>query len=329
MPISPDTDNYSLGKGIVYFNKLVSGAYLGARDLGNTPALTLSVAMDKLDHWNQRSGLRSKDKTVITELTPTVTFQLDEINVENIALMFMADKTEVVQSATEGLTMNIPSSLANRYYDTGYRGIGVWTLPYDALSGGPFEIGEVVSGATGTGTVLRDSGTMLYVAISVAGFVDDETITGAASSATASVDSSNGEIWVTDDAVVRDGTSVFYDKTTDFTVDSVTGRIFLVDGTGIADATDIDVDFGCSAVTYTRIGAFQETVIEGLLHFIPNNPVGPNMELKIWRVDLTPDGEIGMIGDDWQLLPFTGEILKDETGHPTSPYMDVITLDTV
>jgi hypothetical protein len=31
-----------------------------------------------------------------------------------------------------------------------------------------------------------------------------------------------------------------------------------------------------------------------------------------------------MIGDDWSTLGFVGEILKDEVGHPTSPYMDFI-----
>jgi len=31
-----------------------------------------------------------------------------------------------------------------------------------------------------------------------------------------------------------------------------------------------------------------------------------------------------MIGDDWSTLGFTGEILKDEIGHPDSPYMNIL-----
>ena len=31
-----------------------------------------------------------------------------------------------------------------------------------------------------------------------------------------------------------------------------------------------------------------------------------------------------MIGEDWSTLSFVGEVLKDDTNHPTSPYLNVI-----
>ena len=90
---------------------------------------------------------------------------------------------------------------------------------------------------------------------------------------------------------------------------------------------DQDVEFAVLAATYKKIQAFNETSIEGRLRFIPDNPVGNNMELFIHRCDLTPEGDVQMIADEWQALSFTGEILKDETNNPTSPYMNIYTTD--
>lgn len=332
MAIAPSPDNYTLGKGVVYFDKLINGVYFGERDMGNTPAFTLSVSMDKLEHFNARSGLKAKDKTVITELTPTVAFQLDEVNVENIALMFMADTTKVVQAADDDKTFNIPSTLANRRYYSGFRSIGIWVIPITNLQSGPFEVGETITGysSTATAVITRVDADQLCIKTIAGGpFEDGEEITGGNSNATADVASTDGEVFDTTDVVVRDGTDTYYTKGVDYSVDSVTGMVFLINATTIADISDIDIDFGVAAVTYTRITGFAQTSIEGMLHFVPDNPVGNNMELKIWRVDLAPDGDVGMIGDDWQLLNFTGEVLKDEVGHSSSPYMDIITSDVI
>jgi hypothetical protein len=59
------------------------------------------------------------------------------------------------------------------------------------------------------------------------------------------------------------------------------------------------------------------------LRFVSDNPAGTQQELEIWRVSLSPDGDTALIGADWGVLGFTGEILKDETGHPSSPYMNI------
>ena len=44
---SPNTENYTLGKGVVYFDQknLTTGLYMGERDLGNAPAFSFSLFM--------------------------------------------------------------------------------------------------------------------------------------------------------------------------------------------------------------------------------------------------------------------------------------------
>lgn len=98
MATSPNTDNYSLGKGVIYFNEKGSdGVYRGERDLGNAPSFAFNIALEKLDHFSSRGGLKSKDKQVISQITPGITFTLDELNKENLAMLSLADVVEVDQ----------------------------------------------------------------------------------------------------------------------------------------------------------------------------------------------------------------------------------------
>jgi len=335
MPIAANPENYTLGRGVVYFDKEVSGAYEGERDMGNAPAFAVSLAVEKLDHYSSRSGLRAKDKIVVTEVTPTMTFTLDEINVDNVALMFMAETTAVTQVAADDLSVVLATAVTgNRFFSLGdYKDVGIWTLAYDSGVGGAPTIAEVVSGATGVGTVIGFNGDavsgVLFIEVTTPGFIDAENITG---DGTFDADAVGTETFDTTQLSVHDTATptTMYAVDTDYTVDSATGRIFIVAGGGIETAgLSITVYFGVAAASYTTINAFEETSIEGRVRFVPDNPVGNNMELLFWRVDLTPAGEVGMIADEWQVLEFTGEILKDETNHPTSPYGRIITDDTI
>ena len=101
MAQSPSTENFTLGKGIVYFNRknLTSGLYTGERDLGNAPSFAFNMSLEKLEHFSSRGGLRAKDKEIISQITPGVSFTLDEITAENLALLTLADMESVTQTS--------------------------------------------------------------------------------------------------------------------------------------------------------------------------------------------------------------------------------------
>lgn len=83
-------ENYTLGKGILYFNRWQNAAYAGWKDLGNAPSLSFNVNIEKLEHFSSRGGLKVKDKEIISQLTPSLSFTLDEITPENFALLGLA-----------------------------------------------------------------------------------------------------------------------------------------------------------------------------------------------------------------------------------------------
>jgi len=125
---------------------------------------------------------------------------------------------------------------------------------------------------------------------------------------------------------LTDTPATVYTVTTDYVVDSKYGRVFIPYTSTIAAAADITVTYNVAASTYTQLKSLNQTKVEGELHFISNNPAGENYEMRIWRANLIPTGNLALIGDDWQSISFEAEVLKDELRHADSPYMDINTL---
>jgi len=105
----PDTDNYMLGKGKVYLDRLdANSARTGEIDLGNTPAFTLSPTIESLDHFESMSGIKEKDKSVDISVGFTGKFTLDEYARENIKLALLNDGVEETLTQVTGHQTNEP-----------------------------------------------------------------------------------------------------------------------------------------------------------------------------------------------------------------------------
>lgn len=342
MSYTPSPNNYVLGRGVVYFDRRDpdTGLLTGERDLGNAPAFSLTLDLETLEHFSSRAGLRAKDKEVTLQITPSVSFQLDEVNVENVKLIYLAESSTVNQPAGDVSSTTIVGN-KGRFRDLGSRNVGVLRAYHGAVAGGPFVAGETVTGGTSgaTAVVLEvDSvvgGTNTLDLFTIGGtppFVDGEVLTGGTSTATATTDFT-GQTQDATTGLVFDTTDMFVETTvgttrlvkgTDYTIDSKVGRIKFLSGGTFTEAEDITVRGYALATTYVSVNGFADTEVEGFLRFVGDNASGPSQELKIWRVALRPDGEVAYIGDDFATLSFTGEILKDEACHPTIPFMEII-----
>ena len=245
-------------KGVVYFDRydFTNTEYMGERDLGNAPAFAFNIALEKLEHFSSRGGLKAKDKEVISQITPGVTFTLDEVNKDNLAMLALGETLTVTQA---GATIS----------------------------------GEVHEAHPGRRIVLTDR--------------DASSVIVTGPSGTPTYDHGVGNDYLIDTELR----------------DDVIGRILILEGGSITEGELLEVDYTSAATEWIEIRAFNETIVEGRLRFVSDNPVGTQQELEVWRCSLTPTGDTAMIGDDWSTLGFTGEILKDSTGHPDSPYMTI------
>lgn len=327
---TPNVENYTLGRGMLYWDPwdAVNLRYEGERALGNAPEVSINMNATFLDHFSSMSGFKSKDKTVVNELAPQLTFALDELVSDNWQMLVFGDKTEVVQAADDSNTVVIASPLKDRYYDLGLRAIATKRITHGAVTGGPFVAGETITGTTSSATavvVQVVSGALIVNTVSGT-FSASETLTGGTSSATTT--SSTTAVAVSGLASVKTTSgSTYYTLGTDFTVDAVSGRVFFTAGSTIVEGTSLTATFGAASTTYDKISALTAVGQDGKIRYVSDNPVGGAYEMIIWKVRIKPNGDTALIGDDWARLAFQGDILRDATYHPTSPYMDLLVSD--
>ncbi len=90
-----ETKSYTLGKGEVYFDQ---GS--GERYFGNTTEFNITIESENLDHFDSDNGIRTKDDSVVLEITRSGSLVTDNISKENQALFFLGDISTVTQTAT-------------------------------------------------------------------------------------------------------------------------------------------------------------------------------------------------------------------------------------
>lgn len=82
---------------------------------------------------------------------------------------------------------------------------------------------------------------------------------------------------------------------------------------------DVDDSNAYKIHALTTAGTQREFAVK----FVQDNQEGENKTFEFWRCKLKPGGASSVISDDWNVLPFSGSGLSDDTNHPTSPYFDV------
>lgn len=102
------------------------------------------------------------------------------------------------------------------------------------------------------------------------------------------------------------------DIPTNFTVNEATGMVrALPHAADLADGDSVTFTYDQGAAGLTQIISGGH-VCEGRLLFVADNPKGENKD-HLWPyVQLTSDGDYALIGDDWQKIGFTYEVLKLE-----------------
>ncbi len=95
-----------------------------------------------------------------------------------------------------------------------------------------------------------------------------------------------------------------------YEVDPVTGRVYVLeDAPGIAENDDLVIDYTAAAGNEELVVA-AGTTIEGRMEFFADNAAGENRDY-IWPyVQISPDGDFSLKGDDWQTMTFGLEVLK-------------------
>lgn len=329
----PSTENYVLGRGMLYWDPWDSTnlRYTGERALGNAPEVSINMNASFLDHYSSMSGFKSKDKTVVNEVAPSITFALDELVSDNWQLLVFGTKTSVTQAALDGTeTTVIAYPTKGYYYDLEWRSVQTKVVTHGTVSGGPFVAGETITGGTSTktATVLEVRSSTSLVIKSDTGITTAEVITGGTSSAKATTatapTATAGIVTVYETATPTNIKTVG----TDYSIDAASGRILFPSTSTIVNNTSLTVAYGCATTTYSKITGLTSVGQEGKIRYVSDNPEGGQWEILVWKVRVKPNGDTALIGDDWGRLSFQGDILRDATYHASSPYLDMVVIDS-
>lgn len=93
---SPDIDNYTIGKGNVYFSDDGSTWV----HVGNVPRFEFEQSLETLDHFSSMEGVKTRDLQIITGNTATLTIDIEEITNMNLQIALMTGTSKDIGSVT-------------------------------------------------------------------------------------------------------------------------------------------------------------------------------------------------------------------------------------
>lgn len=326
------SDVFVIPGGKLYFDLFdAAGNPTGERYLGNSQAATLNATPQKLACYDNEDGVAVKADEVVMQIDRKVNVRLRNIDMDNIALFAIADRTTHTQAAGEVTDHLLGPVQAGRYYQigvsstdpTGERGTTVTAVA--AAAGDEAETHEAEADyAVGAAVVPATPNQHWYMAVA------------------AGTAGETPPLWPTDGGTVADGTvtwqdmgPIVYTAGADYTVDAALGRLYVVPGgaidtaaalaTAAGAALHLHADYTRAANTRDQVIALSGEVKQGALRFIAANLKGPARDYYFPKVNITPTGDLELKTDPesqkYQELAFEIEVLKSD-GATAPMYID-------
>jgi hypothetical protein len=104
--------------------------------------------------------------------------------------------------------------------------------------------------------------------------------------------------------------------------DAAHGLIYIPSTSAISTAgtTAVTIAYTPLAKTVSQICGHTVNFVQGHILFVPDPADGPNIMCDVWRVNLTQNGKIGLISDEYGNWTLEGSALDDTANHPTAPF---------
>ena len=104
-------------------------------------------------------------------------------------------------------------------------------------------------------------------------------------------------------------TPVTYVAGTDYLLNPLSGTFTVLGGGAIAAGTNLRVTYTTQNRSREQIKSGNKSV-EGAMRFETDNPVGENSIYTFPYVSISPNGDLGLISEEWMQISLMGEILK-------------------
>jgi len=318
---SADNIRYN-GTGIGYAGTVGSGN--PGVDMGELEGFSFNQSVSKSSVNSTRNAARAKIIEAVDSTEATLKWGLREQTEENLKMVLMASAIASNNQLAGTIDQDVPTWVDDQYIDLGKLNCFSTKIAHGAVTGGPFQVGETITGGTSSAT-----GKVAYVAasyveiVSLSGtFQAGETITGGTSGATAAVSG----ITTQQDVVVTsaDGATRRV-QGTDYTVVPKSGFVRKLSTGGIT-ATDV-VSCDHPALTVKTVHGLSSSTVERKVTFDTDpDDKGPRKRYTFHRVNVSADGDMILLGDGTEVLNVSGTVIKDTTQPSGQEYyrVDVI-----
>jgi len=252
MPVSPNTENYMYGKGELFFKPDGATGYM---HLGNCPAFSISVELEKAEHYSSMAGTREKDLSKVTQKTASSSITLEEFSVQNMNLVLMGGTPSTSSQTSSTLDGVEVTTVADQY------------VP---IQEGTMRLSNVV-------------------------VEDDPT-----------------------------SPTTQYEEGVDYLVNRESGMIMALSTGSISGTCYVSAD--AAALDISTVNALAESSTSGELYFVGNPDIGPNWQVRGWKVELSLSGELPFISEDIAQLSVDAEFQADRNNHPAAPFFEAVNL---
>ncbi|WP_371374382.1 hypothetical protein [Sporomusa aerivorans] len=357
---TPSPKNLLLGAGPIYFDRFDDdGNSTGLRNIGSTDDFKFKTEVTKVTKKSSLDKARRTYAEAVKEIGATGSITMTEFDPANLALALYGEEGVITQEAQEitdeVYTVKLGQAIQLPYYKVK----DVVVEPLEAT--GPV-IGEAASYAvTGTGTVASGgtyTGTTTgtyYIAItavnttagnisgckfkwrkSLTGVYSEEIeATGEAQDlvegVTVTLTVASGKSFAANDiySIAVTPSSGAYTLGKDYKVPTIEARGGLITfptTSSIEDESQVKISYSVPAATFPKVSGATVSSVEGMLLFLGDPSHGPTYNGEFWHVSITPNGEIGMISDDFATFGIDFTCLDDSENHPDDPLYRLVKL---
>lgn len=360
---TPSAKNLLLGAGKTFFDRFdENGNTTGLRHLGNVPTFNLTTTVTKVTKKSSMDAARTTYGEAITEITATAALTLDEFDPSNLAMALLGDEGVITQAASSVSDERHTAYIGRAIKLDAFKVSAVTIAPANPTPPAAIGAATPVGAVTSTGTVTT-SGTYTgatsedyYLVVTseptVSGDIDGcafkwrKGLSGILSDeidATGSAQEIELGVQVTlavtgsQDFAVNDTWKISvtpaltqYSAGVDFKVDAslLRGGVILIPETSrIADGSPVLVSYTKAAGSFPKVAAATVGSVEGYMLFLGDPTKGPAYNADFWHVSITPDGDMGLIGDDFGSFNISVTVMDDRENHPDEPLHRLVKLN--
>lgn len=107
----------------------------------------------------------------------------------------------------------------------------------------------------------------------------------------------------------------------DYVVADAQKGIFYFPLTSSIDTTHaITITYNTLVGTFAQVPGANIPFVKARVLFVPDPTDGQKIGCEIWRVNLSPSGQLGLIADDYGNWTLDGDVLDDSANHPADPF---------